>query len=176
MGGNTRQLSAKPLVTILNNLDLIPDQWQLAIRNNGGGYVNHALYWAIMSPNPNNEERKPSGKVAQMIDESFGSYTNFQAAFEKAARNLFGSGYAWLCLDVEEARLKISATKNQDSPLNKEGLMPILVIDVWEHAYYLKHQNRRSAYIQTFWNVVNWEAVSNLLEWWPRQEAKHEEL
>ena len=137
--------------------------------------MNHALYWAIMSPNPNNEERKPSGKVAQMIDESFGGYSNFQSVFEKAALNLFGSGYAWLCLDVEETRLKISGTKNQDSPLNEKGLMPILVIDVWEHAYYLKHQNRRAAYVQIFWNVINWDAVSELLEWWPR-EAKHEEL
>ena len=131
-----------------------------------------------MSPNPNNEERKPIGKVAQQIDESFGSYSNFQSAFEKTALGVFGSGYAWLCLDVKEGGeggVKISTTTNQDSPLNEQGLLPILVIDVWEHAYYLKHQNRRAAYVQSFWNVINWDAVNELLEWWP-QQTSHDEL
>lgn len=137
-------------------------------------YINHALYWAIMSPNLNSEERKPSGRVAQLIDETFGSYFNFQSMFENAALEVFGSGYAWLCLDVELGGLKIRGTTNQDSPLNL-GLLPILVIDVWEHAYYLQHQNRRAAYVKNFWYVINWDAVSELLEWWPKQ-AKHDEL
>lgn len=138
-------------------------------------YVNHALYWAIMSPNPNSEERKPSGRVAQLIDETFGSYSNFQSIFENTALEVFGSGYAWLCLDVEQGGVKIRGTTNQDSPINQHGLLPILVIDVWEHAYYLQHQNRRAAYVKNFWDVINWDAVSELLEWWPKQ-GKHDEL
>ena len=138
-------------------------------------YVNHALYWAIMSPNPNNEERKPNGRVAQLIDETFGTYSNFQSIFENTALGVFGSGYAWLCLDVEQGGVKILGSTNQDSPLNQHGLLPILVIDVWEHAYYLKHQNRRAAYVKSFWNIINWDAVSELLEWWPKQ-IKHDEL
>lgn len=158
----------------MNNIQLIPSDWRLKIRNNGGGYVNHALYWAIMSPNPDSEERKPSGRVARLIDDSFGSYSNFQSMFEKTALEVFGSGYAWLCLDIEQGGVKIQSTTNQDSPLNL-GLMPILVIDVWEHAYYLQHQNRRAAYVKNFWYVINWDAVGELLEWWPKQ-AKHDEL
>lgn len=138
-------------------------------------YVNHALYWAIMSPNPNNEDRRPSGRVAQLMDESFGSFSEFQAKFENNALKLFGSGYTWVCFDVEEGGLKILGTQNQDSPFTQKGLYPILVIDVWEHAYYLKHQNRRAAYVQGFWKVINWDAVSELLEWWPKQ-ARHDEL
>lgn len=94
--------------------------------------------------------------------------------FENTALEVFGSGYAWLCLDVEQGGIKIRGTANQDSPLNL-GLLPILVIDVWEHAYYLQHQNRRAAYVKNFWFVINWDAVSELLEWWPKQ-AKHDEL
>ena len=88
---------------------------------------------------------------------------------------VFGSGYAWLCLDVEQGGVKILGTTNQDSPLNQHGFLPILVIDVWEHAYYLQHQNRRAAYVKNFWNVINWDAVSELLEWWPKQ-GQHDEL
>lgn len=138
-------------------------------------YVNHALFWAIMSPNPNNEDRRPTGRAAQLIDESFGSFSEFQAAFENNALKLFGSGYTWLCYNVEDGGLKILGMANQDSPFNQDGLYPILVIDVWEHAYYLKHQNRRAAYVQGFWKVINWDAVSELLEWWPKQ-PRHDEL
>ena len=138
-------------------------------------YVNHALYWSIMSPNPNNEDRRPSGRLAQLIDETFGSFSNFQQSFENNALNIFGSGYTWLCFDRERQGLKILGTSNQDSPFMMEGRYPILVIDVWEHAYYLKHQNRRAQYVQGFWKVINWDAVSQLLEFWPKQ-ARHDEL
>lgn len=138
-------------------------------------YVNHALYWSIMSPNPNNEERRPSGRLAQLINEAFGSFSNFQQSFENNALNIFGSGYTWLCFDREHQGLKILGTSNQDSPFMMEGRYPILVIDVWEHAYYLKHQNRRAQYVQGFWKVINWDAVSQLLEFWPKQ-ARHDEL
>ena len=128
-----------------------------------------------MSPNPNNEERRPSGRLAQLIDETFGSFSNFQQSFENNALNIFGSGYTWLCFDREHQGLKILGTSNQDSPFMMEGRYPILVIDVWEHAYYLKHQNRRAQYVQGFWKVINWDAVSQLLEFWPKQ-ARHDEL
>ena len=128
-----------------------------------------------MSPNPNNEERRPSGRLAQLIDETFGSFSNFQQSFENNALNIFGSGYTWLCFDREHQGLKILGTSNQDSPFMMEGRYPIMVIDVWEHAYYLKHQNRRAQYVQGFWKVINWDAVSQLLEFWPKQ-ARHDEL
>ena len=128
-----------------------------------------------MSPNPNNEERRPTGRLAQLIDESFGTFSKFQQAFENNATNVFGSGYTWLCFDSEVGDVKILSTANQDSPFLMKGQYPILVIDVWEHAYYLKHQNRRAAYVQGFWKVINWDAVSELLEFWPKQ-ARHDEL
>ncbi len=128
-----------------------------AVRNNGGGFYNHNLFWEIMAPNAGG---LPTGDLAQAINDAFGTYDNFQTEFAKAATTRFGSGWAWLC--VENGKLEICSTANQDNPLMGEGCSgtPILGLDVWEHAYYLNYQNRRPDYITAFFNVVNWEAVT----------------
>ena len=128
-----------------------------AVRNNGGGYWNHNLFWEIMSPNGGG---LPSGELAQSIDASFGSFEGFKDAFTKAAATRFGSGWAWLC--VSNGKLEVCSTANQDNPLMGEGCQgtPILGLDVWEHAYYLNYQNRRPDYIEAFFKVINWEVVT----------------
>jgi Fe-Mn family superoxide dismutase len=128
-----------------------------AIRNNGGGYYNHCLFWNIMSPNGGGN---PSGDLASAIDSTFGSFDNFKAEFSTAAGTRFGSGWAWL--GVNSGELKISSSANQDNPLMDDqcGCTPILCLDVWEHAYYLNYQNKRPDYISAFFNVINWEEVS----------------
>ena len=133
-----------------------------AVRNNGGGFYNHSLFWEIMSPNGGGE---PKGALAAAINEAFGSFEAFKDAFSKAAATRFGSGWAWLC--VKNGTLEVCSSANQDNPLMKgvgcEGF-PILGLDVWEHAYYLNYQNRRPDYINAFFNVVNWDKVSELFE------------
>ena len=128
-----------------------------AVRNNGGGYYNHCLFWNIMSPNGGGN---PSGDLASAIDSTFGSFENFKADFSTAAGTRFGSGWAWL--GVNSGELKISSSANQDNPLMDDqcGCTPILCLDVWEHAYYLNYQNRRPDYIAAFFNVINWEEVN----------------
>jgi Fe-Mn family superoxide dismutase len=128
-----------------------------AVRNNGGGHYNHSLFWRIMSPNGGG---KPEGALAKAIDDAFGSYDGFKEAFSKAAATRFGSGWAWLC--VENGKLSVCSTANQDNPLMEEGCggTPILGLDVWEHAYYLNYQNRRPDYINAFFNVVDWGKVA----------------
>ena len=128
-----------------------------AVRNNGGGYFNHCLFWNIMSPNGGGN---PTGEITKAIDTSFGSFENFKADFAKAAATRFGSGWAWLC--VCEGKLCICSTANQDNPLmdGQCGGTPILCLDVWEHAYYLNYQNRRPDYINSFFNVINWDEVN----------------
>lgn len=128
-----------------------------AVRNNGGGYWNHRLFWNVMSPNGGGE---PSGDLANAINDAFGSFEDFKAEFSKAAATRFGSGWAWLC--VTDGKLEVCSTANQDNPLMGLGCggTPILCLDVWEHAYYLNYQNRRPDYINAFFNVINWEAVS----------------
>ena len=136
--------------------------YNTAIRNNGGGYYNHKLFWTILSPNGGG---KPTGKLANAIDESFGSFEAFQKEFNAAAATRFGSGWAWLC--VNNGKLEVCSTPNQDNPLMPDtgcSGQPIMGLDVWEHAYYLKFQNRRPDYISEFWNVVNWEQVSKNYE------------
>ena len=136
--------------------------YSTAVRNNGGGYYNHKLFWTILSPDGGG---KPTGKLAEAIDEAFGSFEAFQKEFNSAAATRFGSGWAWLC--VENGKLEVCSTPNQDNPLMPDtgcGGQPILGLDVWEHAYYLKFQNRRPDYISTFWNIVNWEQVSKNYE------------
>lgn len=133
-----------------------------AIRNNGGGYYNHNLYWEIMSPNGGGE---PSGELLKMIQKSFGSFGEFREKFSNAAATRFGSGWAWLVLDNGE--LKIFSTPNQDNPLMDVAEIkgfPLIGLDVWEHAYYLKYQNRRPEYIQNFWNVLDWKVVEKRFE------------
>ncbi len=131
-----------------------------AIRNNGGGYYNHDLFWQIMSPSGGGE---PSGELGEAIDSAFGSFENFKKKFSDAAAGQFGSGWAWLCVHPG-GKLEVCSTPNQDNPLMPKagcGGKPILGLDVWEHAYYLNYQNRRPDYISAFWNVVNWDEVSS---------------
>jgi Fe-Mn family superoxide dismutase len=132
-----------------------------AVRNNGGGYWNHNLFWEVMSPNGGGE---PKGNLAEAIKATFGSFVAFKEEFSKAGITRFGSGWAWLC--VENGKLVICSTANQDNPLMGEGCSgtPILAMDVWEHAYYLKYQNRRPDYVSAFFNVVNWDEVSRRFE------------
>ncbi len=132
-----------------------------AIRNNGGGYFNHMLFWQVMGPNAGGQ---PEGALMDAINKTFGSFDRFKAEFEAAAKTQFGSGWAWLAVDAD-GKLFVSQTPNQDNPLmdvaSKRGT-PILALDVWEHAYYLKYQNRRADYVGNFWNVVNWKKVDEL--------------
>jgi len=147
-------LEGKTIENILINLDMKNN----AVRNNGGGYYNHCLYWTIISPNGGGE---PTGELKTAIESAFGSFSEFKAQFSKAAATQFGSGWAWLCVD-KGGKLSICSTSNQDNPLMPNvgcGGMPILTIDVWEHAYYLNYQNRRPDYIEQFFNVINWEEV-----------------
>ena len=134
-----------------------------AVRNNGGGFYNHSLFWSILSPNGGGQ---PSGALADAINSSFGSFDKMKEEFSNAAATRFGSGWAWLCVH-SGGKLEICSTANQDNPLMPGigcGGNPILGLDVWEHAYYLKYQNKRPDYIQAFWNIVNWEEISRLFE------------
>lgn len=141
---------------ILADLNKVPDDIRTAVRNNGGGYANHSLFWQIMHPAGGGE---PTGALADAINSAFGGFAEFKAAFSAAAAGVFGSGWAWLAAD--QGALSVSTTPNQDTPL-MEGLVPILGIDVWEHAYYLHYQNRRADYIAAFFNVINWDKVAEL--------------
>jgi Fe-Mn family superoxide dismutase len=136
--------------------DILGGELSPAVRNNGGGYYNHCLFWTVMSPNGGGE---PSGDLANAINEAFGSFEDFKTSFSNAAATQFGSGWAWLC--VKDGKLSVCSTANQDNPLMKSGCggTPILGLDVWEHAYYLNYQNRRPDYINAYFNVVNWEEV-----------------
>ena len=163
--GYTRKLNAaiegsdlvgKSIEDILGDLEAVPEAMRVAVRNNGGGYANHSLFWQIMSPDGGGE---PSGALADAINSAFGGFDDFKSAFSAAAAGVFGSGWAWLC--VEDGGLRVCATPNQDTPL-MAGNTPILGIDVWEHAYYLHYQNRRPDYIAAFFNVINWAKVSEL--------------
>lgn len=151
------ELSAMSGEEILVNIDKVPEDVRAAVRNNGGGAVNHSLYWSIMAPKAGGE---PRGPVADAIKAAFGSFAEFRIKFTDAATTQFGSGWAWLVLDKDQ-KLEILKTANQDSPLSA-GKKPVLLIDVWEHAYYLKYQNRRPEYIEAFYNVINWEKVNEL--------------
>jgi superoxide dismutase, Fe-Mn family len=147
-------LAAKSVEELISNLDAVPENIRGAVRNNGGGHANHSLFWQVLSPNGGGA---PTGELADAINSTFGSLDNFKAEFAKAATTRFGSGWAWLAVDG--GKLVVTSTPNQDSPL-MEGKTPILGLDVWEHAYYLKFQNKRPDYIGAFWNVVNWDEVA----------------
>ncbi len=146
---------SKSIEEILANLGSLPADKQTAVRNNGGGYANHALFWEIMSPNGGGA---PQGDLAAAIDSVFGSFDAFKEKFETAAKGQFGSGWAWLYVE-SNGSLAVTSTPNQDTPL-MEGKTPILGLDVWEHAYYLNYQNRRPEYVSTWWNVVDWSKVA----------------
>ena len=139
---------------ILRGFNGLPSDIQDAVRNNGGGYFNHALFWEIMTPGGSDA---PTGDLAAAMSDAFGSFDGFKEQFASAAANRFGSGWAWLVIDPF-GKLQVLSTANQDSPL-MAGHSPVLGLDVWEHAYYLNYQNRRPDYIQAFWNVVNWDKV-----------------
>jgi superoxide dismutase, Fe-Mn family len=148
----------KSLDELMRGINSVPEAVRTAVRNNGGGHWNHSLFWQIMGPNKGGE---PSGKLAAAIKSSFGDFAKFKEQFAAAATGRFGSGWAWL-VDDGNGKLSITSTPNQDNPL-MEGKKAILGLDVWEHAYYLKYQNRRPDYIGAWWNVVNWDAVASRL-------------
>ncbi|HEX2981311.1 MAG TPA: superoxide dismutase [Anaerolineaceae bacterium] len=147
-------IAKQPVEEILKNIKDIPEDIRTAVRNNGGGFYNHNLYWAVMAPKAGGE---PKGDIAQAIEKSFGGFSAFKEQYEKAGVGRFGSGYAWLSAKPDGSLL-IHSTANQDSPL-EEGLFPLLVVDVWEHAYYLNYQNRRPEYLSKWWGLVDWDAV-----------------
>ena len=153
------ELQEKTALELIMDLDALPEEIRTAVRNNGGGHVNHSLFWTVMGPKKGGE---PSGSLAEKINESFGSFEDFKAAFSKAAATRFGSGWAWLCVDGA-GKLVITSTANQDNPISGGEMMPILGLDVWEHAYYLNYQNRRPDYISEWFNVVDWDRVAGYL-------------
>jgi Fe-Mn family superoxide dismutase len=155
-------LEAKSLEALLANLASVPENIRGAVRNNGGGHWNHTFFWKIMAPNAGGA---PTGALADAIKAAFGSFDEFKAKFEAAGLGRFGSGWAWLL--VNQGKLEIASTPNQDNPLMGKAIAgcegrPILGVDVWEHAYYLKYQNRRADYLKAWWNVVNWAEVARL--------------
>lgn len=149
------ELAALPLEALLARIDSLPAQVQGAVRNHGGGHANHSLFWQVMSPQGGGE---PAGELAAAIERDLGGLEAFKQAFTQAALSRFGSGWAWLVVDGR-GKLQVVSSANQDSPL-MEGLTPILGLDVWEHAYYLKYQNKRPDYIAAFYNVIDWDEVA----------------
>jgi Fe-Mn family superoxide dismutase len=151
-------LDKKSPEELIRNLNALPEDVRGAIRNNGGGHVNHTMFWQIMGPNKGGN---PSGAIADAITKSFGGFDKFQEAFEKAGVGQFGSGWAWL-VRTKGGEFKVTSTPNQDNPMTT-GDFPVIGNDVWEHAYYLKYQNRRADYLKAWWNVVNWDEVNKRL-------------
>ncbi|HKY84365.1 MAG TPA: superoxide dismutase [Anaerolineales bacterium] len=147
----------KGIEDLVRNLDAVPEAVRTAVRNNGGGHANHSMFWTLMGPG---QGGAPKGDVAKGIDKAFNSFEAFKEAFAKAAMGRFGSGWAWLVTEAGGG-LKIVSTGNQDTPVS-DGQSPVLGLDVWEHAYYLKYQNRRADYVSAWWNVVNWGEVDRL--------------
>jgi Fe-Mn family superoxide dismutase len=148
------ELQQKTIADLVSDLAAVPQQIRTAVRNNGGGHINHSLFWKVMKPGGGGE---PTGDLAAAIASTFGSFDDFKTKFSQAGVTRFGSGWAWLF--VKDRKLEIASTANQDSPV-MEDARPILGLDVWEHAYYLHYQNRRPDYIQAWWNVVNWDEVA----------------
>ena len=152
------ELATKSVEELLaNNLSAVPENIRTAVRNNGGGHANHSMFWAIMAPNGGS----PSGDVETAIKNSFGSFESLKEKFTTAAMGRFGSGWAWL-VRKGDGSLEVTSSANQDSPL-MEGNFPVMGLDVWEHAYYLKYQNRRAEYVNAWWNVVNWAEINRRL-------------
>jgi len=153
------ELEGKSVEWILRNINQVPESIRTAVRNNGGGHANHSLFWDWIAPGGS---KSPSGKLADEINGTFGSFDGFVEKFSTAAATRFGSGWAWLVVDGNK-KLQVLSTANQDSPL-MDGQTPVLGLDVWEHAYYLKYQNRRPEYVKNFWSVVNWDFVNSLYQ------------
>lgn len=156
---NYPELQEKSVTDLIQNLDQVPSDIRTAVQNNGGGHFNHTLFWENIGPNGGG---LPTGALADAIQQELGGFDSFKEQFNKAAATRFGSGWAWLSVD-NKGSLVVSSTPNQDSP-QMEGLTPILGLDVWEHAYYLNYQNKRPDYIAAFWNVVQWDVVSERYE------------
>jgi superoxide dismutase, Fe-Mn family len=148
------ELAGKKLEELLGQLNSVPEDIRTAVRNNGGGHFNHSMFWVLMKPNGGGE---PTGQLANAISSSFGSFDNFKTQFQQAGLGRFGSGWAWLV--ASGGKLAIESSANQDNPI-MEGKQAILGVDVWEHAYYLKYQNRRADYLAAWWNTVNWDEVA----------------
>jgi superoxide dismutase, Fe-Mn family len=148
----------KPIELVLADIQVVPSDIRTAVNNNGGGHANHTIFWQIMAPASKGGGGEPSGPLAEAINKKFGGFAKFKEQVNDAAMKRFGSGWAWLCLD-QTSNLLIESFPNQDSPFIK-GYNPIMGVDVWEHAYYLKYQNRRAEYLAAWWNVVNWGAVA----------------
>lgn len=158
-------LAELPICALVSDLSKVPAEKQAAVRNNGGGHLNHSLFWKVITPGG---ASAPSGKLAEAIDAAFGSFDEFKKAFAAAGATRFGSGWAWLCVK-EDGTLAVCSTPNQDTPIMGEfadccGYPPILGLDVWEHAYYLNYQNRRPDYISAFFEIVNWDVVAENFE------------
>lgn len=153
------ELRGKSVEELLQNLESVPEESRVTVRNNGGGHANHTMFWAIMSPTGGGE---PTGAIAEAINATFGDFESFKQEFNDAGAKRFGSGWAWLVL-TQDGKLEVTSTANQDSPF-LEGNYPIMGNDVWEHAYYLKYQNRRGDYLSAWWNVVNWDEVNKRFE------------
>ena len=151
------ELQSKTIEDLLRGINRVPEDIRTAVRNNGGGHANHSMFWQIMAPKAGGQ---PTGAIADSIKSSFGSFDKFKEEFTKAALGRFGSGWAWVL--EQDGRLVIDSTPNQDSPL-MEGKAPVFGLDLWEHAYYLKYQNRRADYISAWWNVVNWVEINKRL-------------
>jgi Fe-Mn family superoxide dismutase len=152
-------LKDKAVEQLLADLNAVPEAVRTAVRNNGGGHANHTLFWTIMGPGGGGE---PAGSLKSAIEKSLGGFASFKEEFSKTAMTRFGSGWAWLVVD-RSGQLKVLSTANQDSPVS-DGMKPLLLIDVWEHAYYLKYQNRRADYVAAWWNTVNWAEVNRRFE------------
>jgi superoxide dismutase, Fe-Mn family len=148
------ELASKSVEALLRDLGAVPEDIRTAVRNHGGGTWNHTMFWDVMAPKAGGA---PKGELAKALDASFGSFDKFKAEFEKAANGRFGSGWAWLVRSG--SGLSVVSTGNQDNPLS-DGMQPVFGLDVWEHAYYLKYQNRRAEYVTNWWNVVNWDAIA----------------
>jgi len=151
-------LQSRTVEDLIRGIDTVPEDIRTAVRNNGGGHANHLLFWTVMGPGGGGE---PGGKLADAIQSTFGAFATFKDQFSNAAATRFGSGWAWLV--ASGGKLTVESTPNQDSPL-MEGRTPILGLDVWEHAYYLKYQNKRPDYVAAWWNVINWDEVAKRLE------------
>ncbi|MEX0920038.1 MAG: superoxide dismutase [Candidatus Pacearchaeota archaeon] len=149
-----KDLQEKSAEELVSDLNSIPEEIRTAVRNHGGGHANHSFFWKTLK-----KGTEPQKEILEAINKKFGSFEEFKEKFNEAATTLFGSGWAWLALNPETKELEILQTKNQDSPLI-QGMIPILGLDVWEHAYYLKYQNKRPDYVDAFWNVVDWHAVN----------------
>lgn len=151
---STPDLANKPIEDLLKNLNAVPEAVRTAVRNNGGGHANHSMFWEIMGPKAGGT---PSGDLATAINSTFTSFDQFKAKIKEAALGRFGSGWAWLSIGAD-GKLQVVSTPNQDTPI-MDGSTPIMGVDVWEHAYYLKYQNKRADYVDAWWNVVNWGKV-----------------